>query len=124
MLNRRRTSKTVYAFHGTSKEWAVQIKRHGFRASTNDYDWLGDGIYFGQDAPRRAYEWAEKHHRDSAAVIGARLTLSSSCMDLLDIDWWEQLERAYALLVAEAARTKTPVRPHDHRRHFHRSVAQ
>lgn len=109
LFRRHRYIKDVYGFHGTSRERAIQIKRHGFRASSNDYDWLGDGIYFWQDAPRRAREWAEQRHGDAAAVVGARLTLSRECMDLLDIDWWEQLEQAHALLLAEATRTKTPV---------------
>ena len=45
----------VYGFHGTSIDAAEVILREGFRPSRNAYDWLGDGIYFFQDAPLRAF---------------------------------------------------------------------
>ena len=110
LLRRRgRFHKQVYGYHGTSKRLAFDIRRHGFKASANDYDWLGDGVYFWQDAPSRAREWAEQHHGEAPAVVGARMTLSPDCMDLLDIDWWRTLEEAHTLLLAEAARTGTAV---------------
>ncbi|MGZ5440647.1 MAG: hypothetical protein ACXW5U_06855 [Thermoanaerobaculia bacterium] len=109
LLGSRRFLKVVYGYHGTSKEQAFQIKKDGFQPSANKYDWLGDGTYFWQDAPSRAREWAQKHYPAAGAVVGARLTLSSDCMDLLDIDWFGQLEQAHALLLAEASRTGTHV---------------
>jgi hypothetical protein len=48
----------VYGYHGTSQTKALSILDRGFRASDNDYDWLGTGIYFFQDAPLRAKQWA------------------------------------------------------------------
>lgn len=109
LLRKRRLTKEVLGYHGTSEERAFQIKREGFKSRANSYDWLGTGAYFWQDAPRRASEWAKKHHGPAGAVVGARLRLSPDCMDLLDIDWWEELEKAYVLLRAEADRTRTAV---------------
>ena len=48
----------IYGYHGTSKTKAMNIQSNGFVASDNDYDWLGTGIYFFQDAPIRAKQWA------------------------------------------------------------------
>ena len=44
-------------------------------SSDNDYDWLGNGIYFWEEAPARAYEWAKWKFEDDAAVIGAKIRL-------------------------------------------------
>ncbi|HEU4883856.1 MAG TPA: hypothetical protein VFT45_16470 [Longimicrobium sp.] len=46
-------------YHGTSAEAARRILSSGFEISRNEYDWLGDGAYFFQDAPLRAREWAK-----------------------------------------------------------------
>jgi hypothetical protein len=43
----------VYGYHGTSQAQAASILTNGFQASDNDYDWLGTGVYFFQDAPIR-----------------------------------------------------------------------
>lgn len=83
----------VLGFHGTSKESAAVIIGDGFRVSANDYDWLGTGVYFWQDAPLRAWEWARKIHGEEAAVVGARIKLDG-CMDLLDVGWRRYLSAA------------------------------
>ena len=42
-------------------------------SSENDYDWLGSGIYFWEEGPKRALEWAQrKFGFEKAAVIGAK----------------------------------------------------
>jgi hypothetical protein len=73
-------------YHGTSVERAERILAHGFEISRNDYDWLGDGAYFFQDAPARAAEWARQRFGRNAAVVGAEIDLDG-CLDLLDIAW-------------------------------------
>lgn len=62
--------------------------------SQNPYDWLGDGVYFFQDAPQRAWEWAVEHHGNAAAVIGATIHLVD-CVDLLDLSWHPVISDAY-----------------------------
>jgi hypothetical protein len=49
----------IYGFHGTNIDSAKSILEKGFEQSQKRYDWLGDGIYFWQDAPERAWEWAK-----------------------------------------------------------------
>lgn len=87
---------TVFGFHGTTREAADEITAHGFQVSKNEYDWLGDGIYFFQDAPVRAWQWAiDQHGADSAAVVGTELRLTD-CLDLLDIKWTQVVSGVYS----------------------------
>jgi hypothetical protein len=74
----------VFGYHGTSKEKAKTILSEGFRVSDNDYDWLGEGVYFFQDAPYRAMQWANQLHPQHPPVIRAVIQLDN-CIDLLDI---------------------------------------
>jgi hypothetical protein len=90
-------------FHGTSIERAERILAHGFEISRNDYDWLGDGAYFFQEAPVRAMEWARLRFGTEAAVVGAEIDLDG-CLDLLDIRWQEVLAAAHRSFRARAER--------------------
>jgi hypothetical protein len=81
-------------YHGTSVEAAERILSSGFEISRNEYDWLGDGAYFFQDAPLRAWEWARKRFGDDAAVVGAEIDLTG-CIDLVDVRWQTHISRAY-----------------------------
>ena len=82
-------------FHGTHVDHVDSILSRGLRYSTNEWDWLGDGVYFFQDSPLRAREWAEVHHGTSnAAVLQATIRLED-CVDLLDIAWWPTLSSSH-----------------------------
>ena len=98
----------VYGYHGTSQKSAQQIIEHGFDVSTNDYDWLGTGVYFFQDAPARAWAWAIERYPDSPAVIKSRLSLEN-CLDLLDIIWFPFIGEAYDLFVRSYQQTNIPL---------------
>jgi hypothetical protein len=55
-----RAPRTVVGYHGCSRETVRRIlEGEPFIPSTMQYDWLGDGIYFWEYGPFRAYEWAE-----------------------------------------------------------------
>ena len=78
----------VTGYHGTTSSVAKQIINDDFVASFNDWDWLGHGIYFWQDAPERAYNWAKTRIaklglKEPAAVVAARIQLDGF-VDLLD----------------------------------------
>ena len=88
------TVSIVSGYHGTSSELADVIERDGFRPSMNPYDWLGDGVYFFQEAPGQAWEWARNRYGNKAAVIGAEIQLTH-CMDLLDVGWEAILSETY-----------------------------
>lgn len=94
-------------FHGTSAEAAQRILASGFEISRNEYDWLGDGAYFFQDAPARALEWARQRFGDDAAVIGAEINLND-CVDLLDIPWERLIVRAYERYIARVVQSGAP----------------
>jgi hypothetical protein len=88
---------SVYGYHGTSRENAESILRNGFRSSNSGGDWLGAGVYFWQDAPKRALEWAkEKHPESPVVVIRSSIRFEEGkTMDLLDTDWFPTLIKAY-----------------------------
>lgn len=84
-----RTGLTL-GFHGTDKSVANDVLSGAdLKPKNNRYDWLGHGIYFWDNSPSRALEWAEELSRKpnskikEPAVIGAILDLGY-CLDLLD----------------------------------------
>jgi hypothetical protein len=92
---------TVIGYHGTDRDTAEGlVKGDPFALSDNEYDWLGRGAYFWQDAPQRAWVWAEEKVRKAAeatrhnepAVVGALLHLES-CFDLLDPPMLDELRK-------------------------------
>lgn len=99
-----RVSTHILGFHGTDIPSAASIMQNGFRLSRNPYDWLGDGVYFFQDAPARAWEWAYEHHGSQAAVLSSTIRLDN-CMDLLDIRWTGVLSDAYDAFLQQLQRT-------------------
>jgi hypothetical protein len=84
----------VLGFHGCDKQVAESVfsGTSRLKKSTNDYDWLGNGIYFWENNPQRALEYAKDlmRHPDRCsekikepAVIGAIINLGN-CLNLLD----------------------------------------
>jgi hypothetical protein len=106
----RMTTKPIeiFGYHGTSQERATAILAEGFRASDNDYDWLGTGIYFFQDAPIRAKQWATQQHPQDPAVIYSHIRLDN-CIDLFDIGWQPLLKKVYNSFVEQYQSTNQPL---------------
>lgn len=50
----------VYGFHGCDQSIAVKIinQELQLKSSKNEYDWLGNGMYFWENSPIRALEYA------------------------------------------------------------------
>jgi hypothetical protein len=78
----------LVGYHGTNIESARQILQTGFTPSRNNYDWLGKGVYFWQDAPYRAWNWAGEYCKNKGgdpAVIRSVVRIGrDGFMDLLD----------------------------------------
>lgn len=76
--------RLVVGYHGCERKHgeAVLLGKARLRPSTNDYDWLGSGIYFWEHGFRRALEWAQEN-REDPFVLGAYLHLGR-CLDLTD----------------------------------------
>ncbi|HVC32111.1 MAG TPA: hypothetical protein VNL16_01240 [Chloroflexota bacterium] len=102
------TPARIDGYHGTSATAAASILRDGYRFSRNEYDWLGDGVYFWQDAPQRAWQWAKEHHGPNAAVIRSLIRLDD-CMDLLDIHWTRVLTDVYDSFLSQMKRANLPL---------------
>jgi hypothetical protein len=71
------------------------ILRDGFVASDNDYDCLGNGVYFFEDGLAQARAWARRAHPKEPAVVQADVRLED-CMDLKDgLGWGPLLAQAH-----------------------------
>ena len=92
----------VYGYHGCSRDVADKVlsgRGANLNSSENDYDWLGSGIYFWEEGPKRALEWArQKFGSDNAAVIGAKIRLGH-CLNLMDVDSYGILRETYLNLI-------------------------
>jgi hypothetical protein len=80
----------IRGYHGTSAAQAEAIVRDGFVPSDNDYDCLGNGVYFFEDGLDQARSWAERAHPSEPAVVQADVRLED-CMDLKDSLGWVPL---------------------------------
>ena len=78
-------------FHGCDKDVADSVLRGEatLQPSENDYDWLGNGIYFWVDSPERALSWA-KQRRPSPSVLGA-FAYPGNCLNLTDYGVMKEL---------------------------------
>ena len=94
----------VLGFHGCDEAIgrAVIAGERSLDPSRNEYDWLGDGIYFWEGSPQRAWEWAEAVHKrrphfvKSPFVVGAVIDLGV-CFNLMDIGATAELRTAFDL---------------------------
>lgn len=95
----------VLGFHGCDKTVADQIigGKEMMKPSVNNYDWLGNGLYFWENDPERALDYArfikENPGRSQTkieipAVIGAVIDLGY-CLNLLERNSIERLAIAY-----------------------------
>ena len=99
----------VLGFHGCNRETYEKVlhKHEELNSSTNDYDWLGNGIYFWENSYDRALEWAQTHKADeNPSVIGAVIDLGF-CLNLSDYGCTQALSKAYELLKYESEFTET-----------------
>jgi hypothetical protein len=91
--------RTVIAYHGCDAKTAERLLRgEPFKKSQNDYDWLGEGIYFWEYGADRALQFARDQQARgkvrTPTVIGALLQLGN-CFDLMDTRFTEELADAF-----------------------------
>lgn len=97
----------ILGFHGCDQSTFDAVVKHGegLRPSVNDYDWLGNGIYFWEQNYERAHSWAEEQSLrgkfQQPAVIGAVIDLGF-CLNLMDSRYIELLKNEYDLLCVDA----------------------
>ncbi len=104
------TSCFVLAYHGCSWDVAKRLllRQEQFLRSENSWDWLGHGVYFWVENPRRACLWAHRHIQKRApgqwpAVVGAVIDLRN-CLDLTTRAGVEVLQMGYEVLRAACER--------------------
>lgn len=93
----------VLAFHGCDKRICDKVlySHQQLDPSKNEYDWLGNGIYFWENSYERALQWAENHRKiKKPAVIGAVLDLGH-CLNLMDYKSTRYLKLGYQILKHE-----------------------
>jgi len=97
----------VLGYHGCDRDVAEELLAGSskFKASENDHDWLGHGVYFWENNPRRAMHWAQfmadhpKFQRrvKTPAVVGAVLDMGN-CLDLTETTSLELVHKSYYIL--------------------------
>ncbi|HEY5105928.1 MAG TPA: hypothetical protein VII73_04040 [Caulobacteraceae bacterium] len=104
-----RPTSFVLGYHGCERATAEAVigGKRPLRPGTAKYHWLGKGIYFWEDDPQRALEWAMGRPGSRAlqepCVVGAIIDLRN-CLDLRVRGNVELLRQAHQLFVEEAAK--------------------
>lgn len=99
-----RYARSIIGYHGCTAVTASRILRgESFSPSSNDYDWLGQGVYFWEHGPDRALRFIKEKlrrekRRERPAVVGAVLQLGL-CFDLLDTTFTANLGQVYPRFV-------------------------
>ncbi len=105
----------VLGFHGCDRSIGEAVLRGDIEhlaRSENDYDWLGTGIYFWENDPQRALDWATEGFSvrgtvQDPFVVGTIINLGR-CLDLRDVTSLLETKTSYegfALATEEAQRT-------------------
>jgi hypothetical protein len=94
----------VLGFHGCDETIrdSVVSGRSQLEPSTNEWDWLGSGIYFWEYNYERAIDFAEEsknkwHKIKNPSAVGAVISLGY-CLDLLDKHNLDIVQKAYETL--------------------------
>jgi hypothetical protein len=94
-----RYDRTVIAYHGCDAQVVDRLLAgEPFRKSRNDFDWLGEGVYFWEYGFDRALQFAEEQRKrgkvERPAVVGALLQLGN-CFDLIVTRCTNELRRFF-----------------------------
>jgi hypothetical protein len=109
----------ISAFHSCDREVGLRILNgeDDLIASENEWDWLGPGIYFWEQNPGRALEYAvecaagqqkNKNRIKTPFVIGAVLELGK-CLNLLEPGSIDVVKQAHTRLVKTYNNSKRPI---------------
>lgn len=98
-----RTGALVLGYHGCDLETGERLlSQAAFKPSNNAYDWLGNGVYFWENNPKRALDWAR--HMASIPALSARVKTPfavgavinlGNCLDLTETTSLELISSAY-----------------------------
>lgn len=110
----------VLGYHGCRRALAVRLVagKEELRPSSNDYDWLGHGLYFWADDPERAGEWSRHAGIPQPAVVGAVIHVGH-CLNLADRNCLNYLFEAYRHL-SQSCEQRDIALPKNAGKHFGR----
>ena len=99
----------ILGYHGCNKKIGLKIvnKEIPHRYKNNSYDWLGNGLYFWENNPQRAFEFATELStikRPSRLKINIPFVIGAiidpgNCFDLLDSNAISILKQAYKVFI-------------------------
>lgn len=109
----------VIGFHGCDKAIGEKIiaGEESLRPSKNSYDWLGHGIYFWENNPTRAFEYATEVKNnpkmcsekiETPFVVGAVIDLGE-CFNLLDSKFLQAMKLGYTALKKWTKKNHSPL---------------
>ncbi len=109
----------VLGFHGCDEGFGELILsgKERLSPSTNRYDWLGHGIYFWENNPYRAIEYAyqlQKNPERTKGIIKTPFCLGAivdlgHCLNLLESHSIEIIKQGYDLLCESAKQSNYPI---------------
>ena len=69
----------VYGFHGLDEDIAHEIllQKQNFKSSQNDYDWLGQGVYFWENNIERARQYATETSQRNGSTVKSPFVLGA-----------------------------------------------
>jgi hypothetical protein len=121
----RLSASFVLGYHGCDAAVAERLlKNQVFQPSQNDYDWLGEGVYFWEANPLRGLEFAIESSKRKASkikkptLVGAVIDLGY-CLDLTTSRGLQQVKTAHQKLktVFDQAQEPLPQNQPDGMRH-------
>lgn len=110
----------ILGFHGCDERLKADLLlgKTTLKPSTNDYDWLGNGIYFWENDPDRALSYAktlkdnpkknQKSIINTPAVIGAVIDLGN-CLNLFDEKNLQLVKNTYEFVVEYTNQSEKPL---------------
>jgi len=92
-----RRSNLIIGFHGCDKSVVEDVisGKTDLIASTNDYDWLGSGIYFWENNEERAWQWANDLAKRKNSQVRVPAVIG---FDLTDSFYLKELKTSYKVL--------------------------
>lgn len=114
----------ILGFHGCDEAIGEDLLsgKKDFVRSMNEYDWLGNGIYFWENNPDRAISWAkeqaERHKKNMKIPIEKRITKPFAvgavidlgrCLNLFDQKALEEVKVAHAVLTLASMYAHAPM---------------
>ena len=107
----------IFGFHSCDRSLCdslVNNKRKKLDYSENNYDWLGKGMYFWENDPKRAFDWAimlqkrvqnAKQKIKNPAVLGAVICLGN-CLDFTEQENLLKIKKHYEELKKRSRRKR------------------